>query len=354
MKVSRVILQQAVDLKIINSGQAEALFELIKNQPEQESAFNLTNVLYYFGGFLALGAMLMFMHLSWKTIGSWGIFSLSLFYIAIGLCLSEKFHKQSLMIPSGICAIFVIFLTPLAIYAFQFGMGWWSGDTIDHDDHLFLLSKWLYQWNWFYIELGALAVAVILAERYRYAFMVIPIAVALWYIAVDMTTMLTGGMPHFTLSALVSLYFGLVFILLAFWVDLKSKSTIDYAFWLYLIGVITFWGGMTAQETNTELLKFLYLCINLLMMGLGVILMRKEFDVFGAIGSSIYLGHLTSQVFQDSLLYPLALTIIGFLIIYLGTLWQKNAELITRKAQSILPKQIRELLQSHQNARKEN
>ena len=50
MKVSRVILQQAVDLKIINSGQAEALFELIKNQPEQESAFNLTNVLYYFGG----------------------------------------------------------------------------------------------------------------------------------------------------------------------------------------------------------------------------------------------------------------------------------------------------------------
>ena len=90
------------------------------------------------------------------------------------------------------------------------------------------------------------------------------------------------------------------------------------------------------------------------MMGLGVILMRKVFDVFGAIGSSIYLGHLTSQVFQDSLLYPLALTIIGFLIIYLGTLWQKNAELITRKAQSILPKQIRELLQSHQNARKEN
>ena len=353
MKITHAALEQAVDKKIINAKQAEALLDLLKKQPEQESNFNLTNILYYFGGFLAVGAMLMFMHLGWKAIGSWGVFSLSLLYAAIAMCLAEKFHQQSLVIPAGICAIFVVLLTPLAIYSFQFGMGWWSADTIDKDYHLFLLGKWLYKWNWLYVEGGTLIVATLSAYRYRYAFMILPIAITLWFTTIDIATLAAGGLPNFTFSALESLYVGVIVVFLAFWVDLRSKLTTDYAFWLYLFGVIAFWGGITAQNSNTEWLKFMYLCVNLLMMGVGVILMRKVFDIFGAIGSSIYLGHLTSQVFQNSVIYPLALTIIGFLIIYLGTLWQKNAEFITKTAQSILPKHIQGLLQSHQRARME-
>ena len=139
-------------------------------------------------------------------------------------------------------------------------------------------------------------------------------------------------------------------LFIALWVDIRSRNTIDYAFWLYLFGVLTFWVGLTSHTSTSELSKFLYLCINLVMMGIGVILMRKVFDIFGAIGSCLYLGHLTSEVFKDSLLFPLALTVIGFIIIYLGTLWQKNAPLITKKAQAILPKSIQELLQSRQDS----
>ncbi|MDI9818390.1 MULTISPECIES: DUF2157 domain-containing protein [unclassified Legionella] len=340
MKISRTQLDKAVQARIINSRQADALYHFIQNQPEQNQGFNFTNVLYYFGGFVAISAMTLFMNLGWEKFGGWGIFALAIIYGAIGLWLSYRFNKKSYLIPAGICATFVIALTPLAIYGLQVGMGWWPDDTVYRDYHVYI------KWHWILMELGTLAVGIILAWIYKYPFMLMPIAVTLWYLSMDLTSMLAGEYASFQLRAIVSMYFGFVILLIAFWVDLRSKSTADYAFWLYLFGVIAFWGGLTSQHSDSELSKFLYLCINLLMIGVGVILMRKVFVIFGAIGSSLYLGYLASQVFKHSMLFPIALTFIGFLIIYLGTLWQKHEELITRKLQAFLPEQLRELLQN--------
>ncbi|HHF7347330.1 TPA: DUF2157 domain-containing protein [Legionella feeleii] len=340
MKISRAVLNKAVEAKIINNKQADALLDFIKNQPEQNPSFNFTNVLYYLGGLIAIGAMTLFMNLGWETFGGWGIFYLSLLYAIAGLYLSSFFETKGYRIPAGICATFVVCLTPLAIYGLQIGMGWWPDDTVYRAYHSYI------KWHWIFMELGTLMVGIILAWIYRYPFMVMPIAVTLWYMSMDLAAMIAGENASFTLSANVSMYFGLFTILIAFWVDLESRYSADYAFWLYIFGVMAFWGGMTCQSSDSEFTKFIYLCINLLMIGIGVIFVRKVFVIFGAIGCSFYLGHLASQVFKDSVLFPTALTLIGLVIIYLGTLWQKHEALLTKKAQSILPKQIQELLQS--------
>jgi uncharacterized protein (UPF0333 family) len=49
-------------------------------------------------------------------------------------------------------------------------------------------------------------------------------------------------------------------------------------------------------------------------------------------------------VFEDSLLFPIALTAIGLAIIYLGVLWQKHEQHVTAKARSALPGPLREML----------
>jgi hypothetical protein len=109
---------------------------------------------------------------------------------------------------------------------------------------------------------------------------------------------------------------------------------------------MTFWGGLSAQHSDSELSKFIYLCINLLMILIGVILNRKVFVLFGALGSCFYLGYLSFKVFKLSYLFPVALTVIGFGIIYLGLLWQKNEAQLTHKIRSILPQPLQDLLQS--------
>ena len=339
MKLTKKNLELAVTEEIISEEQADNLFDFFKALPSTGPNFDFTHVLYYMGGLIAIGAMTLFMNLGWENFGGRGILFISLAYAGVGFFLAESFKKKGHSIPAGICATFVVALTPLAIYGLQQAMGWCPDETPYREYHQYI------KWHWIYLELGTLATGAILAWFYRYPFLLLPIAVTLWYMSMDIAAMLAGGRADFELRALVSMYFGLTMTLFAFWVDIRSAKSGDYAFWLYLFGVLAFWGGMTSQHSDSELSKFIYCCINLALVGVGVIIVRKVFVIFGAIGCSIYLGHLADEVFKDSWLFPIALTAIGFGIIYLGLLWQKNEKNITRKFRSYLPLPLRELLE---------
>lgn len=82
------------------------------------------------------------------------------------------------------------------------------------------------------------------------------------------------------------------------------------------------------------------------MIFIGVLLVRRVFVVFGALGCSGYIGHLAFDIFKDSWLFPIVLTVLGLLVIYLGILWQKHEQGITKRVRKILPNPLRELLES--------
>lgn len=340
MKITKNSLNDAVNQNILSEEQAEKLSAFLKDHPGTGPSFDFTHVLYYLGGLIAIGAMTLFMNLGWESFGGVGILSISLLYAAIGLKLTHLFDHKHHFIPAGICATFVVALTPLAIYGLQQALGVWPDETAYRDYHRYI------KWHWLYMELGTLVIGAVIAWKYKYPFLVMPIAVTLWYLTMDITAMISGGDFNWELRKLVSLYSGLLMTGLAFWVDIRTRKKADYAFWLYLFGVIAFWGGLSSQHSDSELSKFFYFCINLLMIGVGVLLVRRVFVVFGALGSCGYLGHLASSVFKDSWLFPISLTLIGLLIIYLGILWQRHEKVITSKVRSLLPTPLRELLES--------
>lgn len=342
MYITRQTLKKAVDAKIINGPQAEKLLDFLQQLPGQSPAYNATNVMYYFGGMIAIGAMTLFMNLGWETFGGLGIFVLSILYALLGLNLATLFQRKNLAIPAAICATFVICLTPLAIYGLQMGMGWWPGHDTYRDYHR------LVEWPWMFMEFGTLIVGLILAFIYRYPFMVMPIAVTLWYMSMDLTSMLTGGSFDFELSANVSMYFGLLMTFIALFVDIRSRNSADFAFWLYLFGVMAFWFGLSAHYSDSEINKLIYCGVNLILIMLGVLLIRRVFVVFGSLGVLSYLGYLSWSIFKDSLLFPVALTAIGFMIIYLGILWQKHERHLTKQLHSLLPKPLKELLEERE------
>jgi hypothetical protein len=340
MKINREILDGAVDERIITAEQAERLHAYLQGLPAVAPVFNFTNLLYYLGGLIAIGAMTLFMNLGWESFGGWGIFFITLAYAGAGLKLSGLFRDRGHPIPAGICATFVVALTPLAIYGLQQALGLWPDDSVYRGYHRYI------KWHWLYMEFGTLIVGTIIAWRYRYPFLVMPIAVTLWYMSMDVAVMIMGDEYDFQFRALVSMYFGLLMILVAFWVDFRSAEKADHAFWLYIFGVIAFWGGMTSQQSDSEISKFIYFAINLFMIAVGVVLIRRVFVVFGAIGVCLYLGHLAQDVFEDSWLFPITLTAIGLMIIYLGVLWQKHERALTEKSRALLPQPLREFLEA--------
>ncbi|MCH1923622.1 DUF2157 domain-containing protein [Shewanella sp. C32] len=341
MKLTRQRLKQAVEQQIVSAEQAERLFSFFEQQSRNEAQFSFTHILYYVGGLIAIGAMSLFMNLGWEAFGGLGIVAISLVYALLGLSLTRWFAKQSLVIPAGICATFVVVLTPLAIYGVQQALGLWPESAGNYRDYHHYV-----RWYWLYMELGTLSVGVIMAWKLKYPFMLMPIAVTLWYLTMDVTVMLAGDDYSWQLRKLVSMYAGLLMIALAFWVDIRARHSADYAFWIYLFGVLAFWCGLTTQESDSELAKLGYFGINLLMIAVGAVLVRRVFVVFGALGCTFYLGHLADDVFKDSWLFPMSLTLLGLLIVYLGVLWQKHEQSITQKVRCYLPAVVQELLAS--------
>jgi len=340
MNITKQHIEDAVKEKILSPEQSHQLFEFIKNQPTTGPQFDFTHVLYYLGGMIAIGAMTLFMNLGWESFGGIGIVFICLLYASIGLKLTNVFETKGYAIPAGICATFVIALTPLAVYGLQHALDIWPDESVYRDYHRYI------KWHWLYMELSTLAVGVVFVWKYKYPFLMMPIAVTLWYLSMDITAMIAGGDFDWALRKLVSMYSGLLMIALAFWVDIRARNKADFAFWIYLFGVMAFWVGMSLQYSTSELSKFIYFSINIIMIGIGVILVRRVFVVFGAIGACGYIGHLASDIFKDSWLFPITLTLVGLLVVYLGVLWQKHELSITAKVRNLLPTQLRELLES--------
>jgi len=341
MELNRGLLKEASEKGLINEQQAEQLWKFLSERGKDTPSFRFTHILYYLGGLIAIGAMSLFMTLGWERFGGWGLFFIALAYAGAGLWLTEFFLNRSrLPIPAGITAAFVVVLTPLAVYGLQAALGWWAEGKVFREFHA------LIDWRWLFMEFATLAVGAAMLWRYRLPFLVMPVAVTLWYMSMDLAPFLSGDADlSWELRKFVSLWFGLLTMLLAFWVDIRSRHDKDYAFWLYLFGVVAFWGGLSMMHSDSELNKFIYLCINLVMIVVGAMLSRRVFAVFGGLGAAGYLGHLAYDVFKDSMMFPFVLTTLGLGVIYLGILWQRHEETISSKLRALLPLPLRELIE---------
>ncbi len=343
MKITRAVLDEAARQDIIRADELEPLWAFLCARAADTPSFRFTHILYYMGGLIAIGAMTLFMTLGWENFGGRGLFSIALAYAGAGLALTELLLRRRLAIPAGISAAFVVVLTPLAIYGLQQALGYWAegGSYRQYHTHI--------HWRWMLMELGTLAAGAVMLWRYRLPFLVMPVAVTLWYMSMDLTPFVFGEADlDWELRKLVSLWFGLIMVLLAFWVDLRTRHEKDYPFWLYLFGVLAFWCGLSLLRSDSELGKFAYLCINLAMIAAGALLSRRVFAVFGGLGAAGYLGHLAYDVFKDSMVFPFVLTAIGLAVIYLGILWQRHEARISSRLRGFLPTPLRELIEQRQ------
>jgi hypothetical protein len=183
-----------------------------------------------------------------------------------------------------------------------------------------------------------------------------PIAVTLWYMSMDLAMLwLPANAAPWSAGAWqfrkwFSIAFGLLVLAFALGVDIRLRFGKDYAFWLYLFGVLAFWGGVTSLGSDLLSGKLVYLTINLALVVAGALLVRRAFTVFGAIGIAFVLSDLSWRFFKDSWLFPIALTLIGLAIVYAGIWWSRNEPRVSARLQHLLPMQVRELVASRRAA----
>lgn len=344
MEVSRRDLEAAAEAGLVEPARTEPLWAFLQARDGQahRPQFRAAHILYYLGGLIAIGAMTLFMTLGWQRFGGAGIAVIACAYAAGALAAADwLLRRQGQPIPAGLLAALAVALVPLAVYGIQAAAGWWPDALAAREYHRRIDPRWMT------MELATLAAGAAVLWRWKLPFSVMPVAATLWYLTMDLAPLIAGQPDvEWELRKLVSLYTGLALICLAFWVDVRSRRGPDFAFWLYLAGVLAFWGGLSSMHSESEWSKLGYGLINLAMIAVGAVLSRRVFAVFGGLGVAFYLGHLSWGLFRDSLIFPFALTLIGLGIIGAGLWWQKHEAALTLRLRGALPSALRELLES--------
>lgn len=340
MKVSKEDLNWAASEGLISTEQVEALWRALESRRGAGPKFDLAHVAYYFGALIVISAMGWFMTLGWERFGGGGIFLIAAAYaLCFVLAGRTLWYKEHLKIPGGLLFTMAVCMTPLAIYGLERLTGIWpQGDPgVYRGYHIWVKG------SWFLMEVGTIIAGVVALRFIRFPFLTAPIAFSLWYMSMDLTPLLFGKTDFTWNERLwVSLWFGLAVLVVAYVIDRRTRE--DYACWGYLFGMLAFWGGLSLMETGSEFRRFLYGLINVGLMLLSVLLDRRVFIVFGALGVFGYLGHLAYSVFKDSLMFPFVLSVLGIVIIYLGIKYQRHRDVIDRSILGLLPEQLRHLL----------
>ncbi len=346
MRIEKSELLSAAAKIGVSESQAEQLWSVLSREDSGRnfSKFDLSNVLYYLGAMIVVVAMGWFLGISWERFGSGAVLSITLAYMLLFFIVGAAlWRREDLKIPGGILMTTAVCLIPLAVYSFQKWTGWWTaGEPGQHSNFL----SWV-QGGWFAMEIATVIGGCLVLYFYRFPFLTAPIYCALWVMSMDVTPLFFGNSDSiWENGSWVSLAFGFALLITAYLTDLRARR--DFAFWGYLFGVIAFWSGLSLIEFPSEFDKFLYCLVNVGMVLLSVLLQRSVFLVFGAIGILSYITALFGRYFAESTWFPLLLSLVGILVIFIGIMYHKNRQkievfifsLIPLKVRSWLPKRI--------------
>lgn len=350
-------LRAAFTAGLITASQRDSLFAFLDARPQSSSGeppsasssavrFDVVHMLWYAGALIVITAMGLFTTLAFSQMGGGALTATALVYAALFLWAGHHlWTEKNLRTPGGLLIAVAVTMVPLAVYGIQDSLDLWG--KFDKPGTVRDFYVWI-KGSWLFMEIATVAVAALALRFYRFPFIVMIPSLALWFMSMDIVPWIAGADAiDFDIRRQISIGFGLGMIAIAVAVNARQRTG-DFAFWLYLFGVVAFWGSVSATSGGTPLTKAIYCAMNVGFLFLAVALGRRVFAIFGTIGIAIYLTDLAGKVFEDSLLFPFALSLIGIGIIALGLYYHRHQHAIGAWLERQLPASLRQLRASPQ------
>jgi hypothetical protein len=334
------ISEQQLRKAVEGAGLGPDIFERIQTQLAEQSqvasSFEAAHVAYYLGAMLIIGAMGWFITNAWDNLSGFALSAIAILYaVVFGGVGFVLFQKASTKIPGGILTAVAVCMTPMAVYGIERQLGWWPASNPGSYTrfHPYIDGSWVL------MEAMTILIAALALRRVRFPFITAPAAYALWYLSMDATALIFGTHWTFKQECRISVVFGLVMMLVAYLLD--TGSELDFAFWFYLFGLLTFTGGLSLMGDGNQLGKAIYCALHLVLMALAIILQRRAFLIFGALGVFIYLMGEAEGYFRNSFAFTAVLTTLGILFIAAGIAYKKKEKELTRILYPVIPERIR-------------
>lgn len=327
--ISIAALRRAVERGVLSSAQLDLLLAdpeqtvTAESPTEAPEAFNAITIAYYLGAFVVLFGFGWFLVDRWKALGAGGILVVALIYTTLFLGTAYLLRRQRFAIAAAFATLLAVGMTPLITWSLLELSGVWPERAPG-------LCAWDAPWlfdcrgKWMVIELTTILASLVALRTVRYAVLMKPIAISLLVLTFHLTESLFGYTFQMNAAGWAVVAAASFILLLAYAVDRRNDTDQDYAFWLYLPGLVAAFAGMQMVWSFDHSLRHVLILIAIAAMAIAVYLRRLLFLAFGAICFVWYLGYLAFDVFEGVVALPIILATVGLLVI-LGAVWaQRN------------------------------
>ena len=272
----------------------------------------------------------------WKHFGHFGLFIISIFYFVLFTFVGNFLWKKEKKTPAGLLYVCAVSTIPVIVWALESLIGIMPKDFDDYGNfHKTVRAGWIF------MEIATILVGCIFLKYRKVPLLTLPICFCAWYLSMDLTPILLGQItePTWAMRKYTTLVFSIILIFCGLELD-KKKTLEDFSHWLYIFGGTMLWSALniilhTFKHTN-EFTHFVLAIINIIFMLSGIILKRRVFIVWGAIGFWGYLSRLAFKIFANTPLFPIVLVLLGLGIIFSGIYYSKNFETIEQKIKNLL------------------
>ena len=349
LRFSVADVRRAASASGLDGAQADRLVEALGASPSASAPaprFDLIHLLWYAGAIIVIASMGLFSTLAFSAMGGPALTVTSILYALVFTAAGHHlWYRRALRTPGGLLVVIAVSMAPLAVYGVQDTWNAWGAPGDPGEYRGFFL--WI-KGSFVFMEVAAIVAGLVALRFYPFPFTVAMIAMALWFLSMDLTPWLFQSADlTWANRRIVSIWFGLGVLLVAWFVDVKRNQRGDFAFWLHLAGLAAFWGGLSLSEGSTEFARIVYCLLNVALIAFSVFLGRRSYAVFGTLGVSLYLGYLASVVFENSLLFPFALSLIGIAIIAAGLFLHRKQTTLSAWMTAHLPAGLKRLRPPH-------
>jgi uncharacterized protein (DUF697 family) len=284
--------------------------------------FDPPNFLWHFGAVVAIFATAWVAGDSSDRYGDGGLLGVSAAFFATYALGAALLTRRGWRAPGGVLATLAVAAVPLLVYSIQKVAGLWPELAPDAYGafHQEIHAAWIA------MELATVAVGLVAFALLRYPLILAPVCFVAWYMTMDLAPAFFGRDVTDDERAGVSIVAGLALIAIGIVLDVRGARRA--AFWPHVFGFLALLGAICwlTYAHNTTTAWAVVTAISLATIFLAIPLGRSTFAVFGGIGLLSSLCYWSHLAFWDSVLFPIALALVGLAFIALGMLWQARAE----------------------------
>jgi hypothetical protein len=223
------------------------------------------SALVYLGGFVLLVATLVLLGILGDDHGDWAIVGYSVLATAAAIVLALWLERSSRAVAAGLIATLAVLFFVFLAGSFENAIGLLDYDLDDYQPASLLL------------EALTIAAALVALRRFRAPLLVLPIAVTLWIVVIDLGSLISWDSSEEALSILG----GLALIVAGVAVDRAGRE--PYGLWLHVVGGLALGGGVLALVEGDVAWAFVGL-LSLAYVAAAYLLARSSYAVLGTIG----------------------------------------------------------------------